>query len=70
LKGAVPLLLAAYPALDALDGADSVQGIVLVATAGSILVQGASLATVARGAVADAEDAGRDHADDPARSLP
>jgi cell volume regulation protein A len=70
LKGAVPLLLAAYPALDALDGADSVQGIVLVATAGSILVQGASLATVARGAVADAEDAGRDHADEPASSLP
>ena len=34
LKGAVPLLLAAYPALDGLDGAAQVEGIVLVATAG------------------------------------
>jgi cell volume regulation protein A len=51
LKGAVPLLLAAYPALEALDGADRVQGIVLVATAGSILLQGATLAAVAKGAV-------------------
>jgi cell volume regulation protein A len=51
LKGAVPLLLAAYPALEALDGASDVQGIVLVATAGSILLQGATLAAVARSAV-------------------
>jgi potassium/hydrogen antiporter len=48
LKGAVPLLLAAYPALEALDGSDEVQAIVLVATAASILVQGASLSAVAR----------------------
>ncbi len=51
LKGAVPLLLAAYPALEGLDGAARVQGIVLVATAGSILLQGATLAAVAKGAV-------------------
>jgi potassium/hydrogen antiporter len=51
LKGAVPLLLAAYPALEALDDAARVQGIVLVATAGSILLQGATLAAVAKGAV-------------------
>lgn len=48
LKGAVPLLLAAYPALERLDGAERVEGIVLVATAGSILLQGATLAAVAR----------------------
>ena len=47
----MPLLLAAYPALEALDGAARVQGIVLVATAGSILLQGATLAAVAKGAV-------------------
>jgi cell volume regulation protein A len=51
LKGAVPLLLAAYPALEALDDSARVQGIVLVATAGSILLQGATLAAVAKGAV-------------------
>ncbi len=48
LKGAVPLLLAGYPALEALDGALSVQGIVLAATAASIVVQGATLGRVAR----------------------
>ena len=56
LKGAVPLLLAAYPALEALDGSDTVQGIVLVATAGSILIQGATLAAVAKGAAAAAPE--------------
>jgi cell volume regulation protein A len=48
LKGAVPLLLAGYPALDAIDGALDVQGIVLAATAASIGVQGATLGWVAR----------------------
>jgi cell volume regulation protein A len=48
LKGAVPLLLAAYPALDHLDGAAQVEGTVLVATATSILLQGATLGAVAR----------------------
>jgi cell volume regulation protein A len=48
LKGAVPLLLAAFPALEALDGAERVQAVVLVATAASIVVQGATLGYVAR----------------------
>ncbi len=48
LKGAVPLILAAYPALEALEGADRAKAIVLVATASSILVQGATLQRVAR----------------------
>jgi len=50
LKGAVPLLLAAYPALESLDGARRVEGIVLVATACSIVLQGATLKRVAQGA--------------------
>ena len=48
LKGAVPLLLAGYPALEVLDGSASVQAVVLVATAASILLQGATLPVVAR----------------------
>jgi cell volume regulation protein A len=48
LKGAVPLLLAGFAALEALDGALDVQGIVLIATAASIAVQGATLGRVAR----------------------
>ena len=47
LKGAVPLLLAAYPALDGLPEAGDTQGIVLVAAAASILLQGATLHLVA-----------------------
>ena len=47
LKGAVPLLLATLPALEALDDADRVQGVVLVATAASIVVQGWTLRAVA-----------------------
>jgi len=47
LKGAVPLLLAAYPALDRLDTADETQAIVLVATAASVVAQGATLSLVA-----------------------
>ncbi|HYN49725.1 MAG TPA: cation:proton antiporter [Thermoleophilaceae bacterium] len=46
LKGAVPLLLAAYPALDDLDGATMVAATVLVATAASLLVQGVTLPRV------------------------
>jgi len=55
LKGAVPLLLAAYPALEALDVSDETQAIVLVATAASIIVQGATLGAVAGPAANEAE---------------
>jgi cell volume regulation protein A len=48
LKGAVPLLLAAYPGLEALPETARTEGIVLVATAASILLQGATLPFVAR----------------------
>jgi potassium/hydrogen antiporter len=58
LKGAVPLLLAAYPALDSLDGAAQVEGIVLVATAASILLQGATLGAVAQRTVGARPEAG------------
>lgn len=47
LKGAVPLLLAAYPALEHFDKAGTVAAIVLVATAASLLVQGGTLPLVA-----------------------
>lgn len=47
LKGAVPLLLATYPALEALDTGQQVQAVVLVATAASIVLQGVSLRVVA-----------------------
>ena len=50
LKGAVPLLLAAYPALEHFDRASTVAGTVLVATAASLIVQGGTLPLVARGA--------------------
>jgi cell volume regulation protein A len=48
LKGAVPLLLAAYPALEGLDEAPTTEAIVLVATAASVVIQGATLHVVAR----------------------
>jgi len=48
LKGAVPLLLAAYPALEGLSEAAATEAIVLVATATSIVVQGLLLPAVAR----------------------
>jgi cell volume regulation protein A len=48
LKGAVPLLLAAYPALESLEHFTETQAIALVATAASIVVQGATLGAVAR----------------------
>ena len=47
LKGAVPLLLAGYPALDDLTSADTVAATVLVATAASLVVQGGTLPFVA-----------------------
>ncbi|HVY60364.1 MAG TPA: cation:proton antiporter, partial [Planctomycetota bacterium] len=47
LKGAVPLLLAAYPALEGLGEAGTAKAVVLVATAASIVVQGASLRVIA-----------------------
>lgn len=43
LKGAVPLLLAAYPALEQLPQASQTKATVLVATAASIVLQGATL---------------------------
>jgi cell volume regulation protein A len=48
LKGAVPLLLAAYPALEHFEDATTVAAIVLVATAGSLIVQGGTLPIVAK----------------------
>ena len=45
LKGAVPLLLAGYPALDDFDGADTVAA--LVPTGASLVVQGGTLPFVA-----------------------
>ena len=47
MKGVVPLLLAAYPALEAFKAAETVQGTVLVATAASVVVQGVALPGVA-----------------------
>ena len=47
LKGAVPLLLGAYPALEGLSESLDTESIVLVATAASIVVQGATLRMVA-----------------------
>jgi cell volume regulation protein A len=52
LKGAVPLLLAAFPALEGYELSDRSAGIVLVATAASIVVQGGTLHLVARRAAA------------------
>lgn len=53
LKGAVPLLLAAYPALEHFDEAGTVAAIVLVATAASLLVQGGTVPLVAARASKD-----------------
>ena len=52
LKGAVPLLLAGYPALEHFTKADDVAAMVLVATAASLLVQGGTLPHFAGGAAA------------------
>jgi potassium/hydrogen antiporter len=54
LKGAVPLLLATLPALELLEDSDRVQAIVLVATAASIVLQGAGLKLMAARAHAQA----------------
>jgi cell volume regulation protein A len=59
LKGAVPLLLAGYPALEALGDASRVAGIVLVATAASLLLQGGTLPYVGRASVLPATSAPR-----------
>ena len=48
LKGAVPLLLGALPALEGLTYAAQVAAVVLVATAASIVIQGWMLRAVAR----------------------
>jgi cell volume regulation protein A len=56
LKGAVPLLLAAYPALEHFTKADDVAAMVLVATAASLLVQGGTLPYFADRAAAAAGD--------------
>ncbi|MEZ5101677.1 MAG: cation:proton antiporter [Thermoleophilia bacterium] len=53
LKGAVPLLLAAYPGLEQLDETIDAESIVLVATTASVLLQGAALPLVARGSATD-----------------
>ena len=44
LKGAVPLLLAAYPALKGFEATTTVEAVVLVATAASLVLQGSVLA--------------------------
>jgi cell volume regulation protein A len=67
LKGAVPLLLAGFPALEGLEGAPEVQAVVLVATAASIVLQGATLGRMVRWATAGVlSGASRRVADDPA----
>jgi cell volume regulation protein A len=48
LKGAVPLLLAGYPALESLTESTRTEGIVLCATAASLVLQGWALAAITR----------------------
>jgi potassium/hydrogen antiporter len=48
LKGAVPILLAAFALLEHVDGADRIYGIVFVLVTFSVLVQGATIPFVAR----------------------
>jgi potassium/hydrogen antiporter len=52
LKGAVPLLLGAYPMLEHFRGGSMVAATVLVATAASLVIQGATLPLIAGRAVA------------------
>jgi cell volume regulation protein A len=47
LKGAVPILLAAFALLEGVDGAERIYGIVFVLVAFSVLVQGATIPAVA-----------------------
>lgn len=49
LKGAVPILLAAFAVLDGVDGAKAVYGIVFVAVVLSVFGQGSLVPSVARG---------------------
>ncbi len=58
LKGAVPLLLGAYPALEGLSESLDTESIVLVATAASIVVQGATLHLFAGRIARDQSDGG------------
>ena len=58
LKGAVPLLLGAYPALEGLSESLDTESIVLVATAASIVVQGATLHLFAGRISRDQSDGG------------
>jgi len=48
LKGAVPILLAAFALLEHVDSADRIYGIVFVLVTFSVLVQGATIPYVAR----------------------
>jgi cell volume regulation protein A len=48
LKGAVPILLAAFALLEGVGGADRIYGIVFVVVAFSVIVQGATMPLVAR----------------------
>jgi cell volume regulation protein A len=49
LKGAVPILLAAFAVLESVSGADTIYGIVFVAVVLSVFVQGSLVPAVARG---------------------
>ena len=48
LKGAVPILLAAFALLAGVGGADRIYGIVFVVVAFSVIFQGATIPFVAR----------------------
>lgn len=61
LKGAVPLLLAGYPALENFEGARSIAATVLVATAASLVVQGGTLPFIARRTAPRVEREACDH---------
>ena len=48
LRGAVPILLAAFAVLEQVDGAERIYAIVFVVVAFSVVVQGTSIPFVAR----------------------
>jgi potassium/hydrogen antiporter len=48
LKGAVPILLAAFALIEGVPGADRIYGIVFVVVAFSVIVQGGSVPFVAK----------------------
>jgi NhaP-type Na+/H+ or K+/H+ antiporter len=60
LKGAVPLLLAGYPALEALPETTRTEGTVLCSTACSILVQGKMLSSIVSTPSSSVRPVGRD----------